>query len=181
MWFCGEHPTEIYIIKNIHSVSTSFMPHILIWLICWFTYSFIQQLYIWQFGFSGNPKITTDHRRCFYRHCNLVTETKHTHNVTNLVSSVAPLCPTLCNPMDWSTPVFPVHHKLPQLAQTHVHWVSDATQPSHPLPTPSPPIFSVSQHQGLFKRVSSSHQVAEELEFQLQLQSFQWIFRTDFL
>ena len=62
------------------------MPHILIWLICWFTYSFTQQLYIWQFGFSGNPKITTDHRRCFYRHCNLVTETKHTHNVTNLVS-----------------------------------------------------------------------------------------------
>ena len=54
-------------------------------------------------------------------------------------SSVAQLCPTLCNPMDCSTPDFPVHHQLPEVAQTHVHWVSDAIQPSHPLSSPSPP------------------------------------------
>ena len=70
--------------------------------------------------------------------------------------------------MDCSTPGFPVHHKLPELAQTHVHWVSDAIQPSHPLSSPSPCTFSLSQHQGLFQGVSSSHQVAEVLEFQLQ-------------
>ena len=84
-------------------------------------------------------------------------------------------------PMDCSTPGFPVHYQLPELAQTHVHWVSDAIQPSHPLSSPSPPAFNLSQHQGLFKWVSSSHQVARGLEFQLQHQSFQWIFRTDFL
>ena len=68
-----------------------------------------------------------------------------------------------------------------QLAQTHVHWVSDAIQPSLPLSSPSPPAFNLSQHQGLFKWVSSSHQVAKVLKFQLQYQSFQWTPRTDFL
>ena len=85
-----------------------------------------------------------------------------------------------CDPMDCSTPGFPVHHQLPELAQTHVHWVGDAIQPSHPLSSPSPPALNPSQHQGLFKWVSSSHEVAKVLEFQLQHQSFQWIFRTDF-
>ena len=87
----------------------------------------------------------------------------------------------LCNPMDCSTPGLPVHHQLPEFAQTHVHWVSDAIQPSHPLSSPYPPAFNLSQHQGLFQWVSSSHQVAKVLEFQLQHQSFQWTFRTDFL
>ena len=87
----------------------------------------------------------------------------------------------LCNPMDCSTPSFPVYHQLPELTQTHVHWVSDTIQASHPLLSPSPPAFNLSQHQGLFQWVSSSHQVAKVLEFQLQHQSFQWIFRTDFL
>ena len=82
--------------------------------------------------------------------------------------------------MDCSTPGLPVHYQLPEFAQTHVHWVSDAIQPSHPLLSPSPPAFNLSQHQGLFKWVSSSHQVAKGLEFQLQHQSFQCIFRTDF-
>ena len=95
-------------------------------------------------------------------------------------SSVAQLCPTLCNPRDCSTPGFPVHQQLPGFFQTHVHWVSDAIQPSHPLPSPSPLAFSLSQHQDLFKWVSSLHQVAKVLEFQLQHQSFQWIFRPDF-
>ena len=83
--------------------------------------------------------------------------------------------------MDCSTPGFPVHHQPPELAQTHVHRFGDAIQPSHPLSSPSPPAFNLSQHQGLFKWVSSSHQVAKVLELQLQHQSFQCIFRTDFL
>ena len=78
-------------------------------------------------------------------------------------------------------PGFPIHHQLPELAQTHVHRVGDAIQPSHPLSAPSPPAFNLSQHPGLFKGVSSSHQVAKGLEFQLQHQSFQCIFRIDFL
>ena len=96
-------------------------------------------------------------------------------------SSVTQSCPALCDPMDCSTPGFPVHHQLPELVQTHVHRVGDAIQPSHPLSSPSPPAFNLSQHQGLFQWVSSSHQVAKILEFQLQCQSFQWIFRTNFL
>ena len=96
------------------------------------------------------------------------------------VSSVTQLCPTLCNPMDCSTPGLSVHHQLLEFTQAHVHWVGDAIQLSHPLSSPSP-AFNLSQHQGLFKWVSSSHQVAKVLEFKLQHQSFQWIFRTDFL
>ena len=97
------------------------------------------------------------------------------------LSSVAQSCPTLCDPMDHSTPDFPVYHQLLELAQTHIHWASDAIQPSHPLSSPSPPAFSPSHHEGLLKWVSSSHHVAKVLELQLQHQSFQWIFRTDFL
>ena len=81
-------------------------------------------------------------------------------------------CLTLCNPMDGSMPGLSVHHQLSEFAQTHVHWVGDAIQPSHYLLSPSPPSFNHSQHQGLFKCVSSSHQVARVLEFQLQYQSF---------
>ena len=95
-------------------------------------------------------------------------------------SSVAQLFLTPCDPMDCSMPAFPVHDQLPEFTQTHVHWVGDAIQPSHPLLSASPPAFNLSQHQGLFKWVSSSHQVAKGLEFQLQQQSFQWVFRTDF-
>ena len=83
----------------------------------------------------------------------------------------------LCEPMDCSTPGFPVHHQLAELAQTHVHRVSDAIQPSHPVLSPSPPAFNLFQHQGLLQQVSSS----DQLEVQLQPQSFQSIFRTDFL
>ena len=78
-------------------------------------------------------------------------------------SSVAQSCLTLCDPMDCSTPGLPVHHQLLEFTQTHVHWVSDAIQPSHPLPSPSPPAFNLSQNQGLFKWVSSLHQVAKVL------------------
>ena len=99
----------------------------------------------------------------------------------NQFISVAQSCLTLCDPMDCSTSGTPVHHQLMELAQTHVHRVGDTIQPSHPLSSPSPPPFSLSQLQGLFQWVTSSHQVAKVLELQLQYQSFQWIFRTDFL
>ena len=75
----------------------------------------------------------------------------------------------------------PVHHQPLELTQTHVHRVGDAIQPSNALSAPSPPAFNLSQHQGLFQGVSSSHQVAKVLEFELQQQSFQWLFRIDFL
>ena len=96
-------------------------------------------------------------------------------------SSATQLCLTLCNPMDCSTPDLPVHHQLPEPTQTHVHLISDAMQPSHPLLSSSPLAFNLSQHQGLFQLVSSSHLRAKLLKFQLQHQSLQWIFRTDFL
>ena len=81
--------------------------------------------------------------------------------------------------MNGSTPGLPVHHQLLEFTQINVHWVGDAIQPSHPLASPSPPAFNLSQHQGLFQWVSSLHQVAKVLEFQLQHQSFQWTLRTD--
>ena len=89
-------------------------------------------------------------------------------------SSVTQSCPTLCDPMNHSTPGLPVHHKLPEFTQTHAHRVGDAIQPSHPLSSPSPPAPNPSQHQGLFQWDNSSHDVAKVLEFQLQHQSFQW-------
>ena len=96
-------------------------------------------------------------------------------------SSVTQSCLTLCDPLDCSMPGLPVHHQLPEFTQTYVHWVSDAIQPFHPLLSPSPPTFNLSQHQGVFQWVRPLHQVANGLELQLQHQSFQWIFRTDFL
>ena len=96
-------------------------------------------------------------------------------------SSVTQSYLTLCDPIDCSMPGLPVRHQLPEFMQIHVHWVGDAIQSSQSLSFPSPPVLNLSQHQGLFKWVSSSYQVTKVLEFQLQLQSFQWIFRADFL
>ena len=90
-------------------------------------------------------------------------------------------CPVLCDLIDYSTPGSSALHYFLEFAQTHVYWVSDATQPSHPLSSPSPRAFHLSQHQGLFQWVGSSHQVAKVLAFQLQCQSFRWIFTIDFL
>jgi len=115
----------------------------------------------------------------FYR----IDESTKKHYSFSIIqfSSVAQSCPTLCDSMDCSTPGLPVHHQLPEFTQTHVHWVGDAIQPSHPLSSPSPPALNLCQHQGLFQWVSSSHQVAKVLEFQLQHHSFQWTPRTDLL
>ena len=95
--------------------------------------------------------------------------------------SITQSCPTLCYPMNCSRQGFPVLHHLPEFAQTHMHWVNDVIQPSHPLLSPSPLALSLSQHQGLFQWVGSSQQVTKVLGLQLQHQSFQWTFRTDFL
>ena len=97
------------------------------------------------------------------------------------LSSVTQSCLTLFDAIDHSMPGFPVYHQLLELTKIHVHWVGDAIQPSYPLSSPSPPTFNHSQYQGLFQWVSSSHQVAQVLELQLQHQSFQWILRVDFL
>ena len=96
-------------------------------------------------------------------------------------SSVSQSCLTVCNPMNHSTPGFPVHHQLPEFTQTHAHRGADAIQTSHPLSSPSPPVPNPSQHQDLLQWVNSSHEVAKILEFQLQHQSFQWTPRTDLL
>ena len=96
-------------------------------------------------------------------------------------SSVTQSCLTLCDPMNCSTPGLPVCHQFPEFTQTHVHWVGDAIQPSHPLSSTSPSALNLSQNQGLSKWISWSHQVAKVLEFQLQHQSFQWTPRTDLL
>ena len=106
--------------------------------------------------------------------------------VTVQFNSVTQSSPTLSDPMNHSTPGLPVHHQLPEFRQTHVHRVGDAIQPSHPLSSPSPHALNLSKHQSLFQWVSSSHQVAKVLEFQLQHQSFQWTpglmsFRMDWL
>ena len=95
--------------------------------------------------------------------------------------SVIQLCPTLCEPMNGSMAGLPVHHQLPEPTQTHIRWVGDVIQPFHPLSSPSPPALNLPQHKGLFQWVSSPHQVAKILEFQLQHQSFQWTLRTDLL
>ena len=96
-------------------------------------------------------------------------------------SSVAQLCLTLCEPMNRSTQGLPIHHQLPEFTQTHIHRVSDAIQPSHPLSSPSPPAPNPSQLQGLFQWVNSSHEVAKVLEFQLQHHSLQRNPRADLL
>ena len=91
--------------------------------------------------------------------------------------SVAQLHPTLCDPMNCSMPGLSVPYHLPEFAQVHIHWISDAIQPSHPLSPPAPPALNLVQHQHLFQWVSYSHQVAKVLELQLQHQSFQWVSR----
>ena len=116
-----------------------------------------------------------------YRLKRMLSSCQYDNTYEHQFSSVAQSCLTLCDPMDCSTTDFPVHQQLLELTQTHVHWVCDAIQSSHPLSSPSSPVFNLFQHQGLSQWVSSLHQVARVLQFQLQHQSFQWIFRTDFL
>ena len=93
-------------------------------------------------------------------------------------SSVAQLCPTLYNPMNHSTPGLPVHHQLPEFTQTHVHWVSDAIQSSHPPSSPSPPALSLSQHQGLFQWVKLFPSGGQSTGVSASTSVIQWTPRT---
>ena len=108
-----------------------------------------------------SPTVSLSHQEAFISLLSL--------SIRRQFSSITWLCPTLCDHMDCSTPGLPVYHQLLEFTQTHVHWVGDAIQLSHPLSSPSPPTFNLSQHQGLFKWVSSSHQVAEVLEFSFSI------------
>ena len=172
----------------------------------WFLCLFWIYLYIWKFSvhilLKPSLKDFEHYFTIMWNECNFVavwilfgisllwpqimssllqnSDLKKVGETTVLFSSVQSR-PTLCDPMNHSVPGLPVHHQLPESTQTHVHWVGDAIQPSHPLSSPSPLAFSLSQHQGLFKWVSSSHQVAKILESQFQHQSFQWTPRTDLL
>ena len=107
--------------------------------------------------------------KCFFR--NWISSSgslnlSHWYNGSVQFSSVAQSCPTFWDPMNHSTPGLPVHHQLPEFTQTHIHRVSDAIQPPHPLSSPSPPASNASQHQSLFQWVNSSHEVDKVLELQ---------------
>ena len=113
-------------------------------------------------------KLGKEYDKAVYRYPIYLTPLQSTlREVILQFSSVAQSCPTLCEPMNRSTPGLPVHHQLPEFTQTHVHRVGDAIQPSHPLSSPSPPAPNPSQHQSLFQWVNSLHEVAKVLEFQL--------------
>ena len=112
--------------------------------------------------------------------CMLSLSVVSVNNMVSLVQSLSRVW-LFATPLKCSTPGLPVHHQLLEFTQTHVHRVSDAIQPSHPLLSPSPPAPNPSQHQGLFQWVNSSHEVAKVLEFQLQHQSFQWTPRAELL
>ena len=101
----------------------------------------------------------------------LILDTISNYAIKNFIqlSSVAHSCPTLCDPMNRSTPGLTVYHHLSEFTQTHVHWVSDAIQPSHPLSSPSPPALNLSHHQGLFQWVNSSHEEAKLLSFSFSI------------
>ena len=116
---------------------------------------------------------------CFFFFLNFFLSLYNKNGIVQFSSVQLLSCVWLCDPMNRRMPGLPVHHRLLVSTQTHVHWVGDATQPST-LSSPSPPALNLSQHQGLFKLLSSS-QVAKVLEFQLQHQSFQWTPRTDLL
>ena len=138
-------------------------------------YLFLVLTYVTWYNFSRVIHVVKIGRNSF-----IIKATKHSIVCVciYIFSSVAQLCLNLCDPMNRSMPGFPVHHKLPKYTQTHVHWVSNAIQPSPPLSSTSPPALNLSQHEGLFKRISSLHQVAKVLEFQLEHHSFQWTPRT---
>ena len=115
------------------------------------------------------------------QHQGLFKWVSSSHEVAKVLDSVTQSCPNLCDPMDCSTPELSTLHYLPDFVQTHLYWVGDAIKPSHSLSPPSTPALNLSQNQGLFQWVSSLHEVAKVLEFQLQHHSFQRTPRTDLL
>ena len=149
------------------------IPHLLSPFICWWTFRLFPALFVVNYNAAVNMGVNI-----YLQDSDIISFGFINPEVGLLDDSVQSLS---CDPMNWSTPGSPVHHQFLKLAQTHVHWVGDAIQPSHPLSSPSLPAFDLSQHQGLSQWVSSSHQVAKILEFQLQHHSLQWIFRADSL
>ena len=142
--------------------------------VLWLLLSFLSLLPHWVQHFNNIPHFMWYNRGMY--NCQL-RQAKYLRSCC----SVAKSCPTLCDSTDCSMPGFPVPHHLLELAHVRVHCICDAIQPSHPLIPSSPSAFSLSQHQGLFQWVSSLSQVAKVLELQLQHQSFQQVFRVDFL
>ena len=135
--------------------------------------SFLKMQKTWAISHNSNPNTKSKPLRHFNKiPDDSVMGNERTTLVSVQFSSVTQSCLTLCDHMDCSTPGFPVHHQLPELTQTHVHWVSDAIQSSHPLSSPSPPAFNLSQHQGLFRWVSSSHRVAKYWSFSLRISPY---------
>ena len=136
-----------------------------------FAYPFISWWTLWLFQSFGNCEKHYCEHFCIYLNTHFqfcwVDIPRSGIGGSVQFSSVTQSCPTLCNPMNRSTPGLPVHHHLPEFTQTHVHQVSDAIQPSHSLSSPSPPAPNSTQHQSLFQWVNSSHEVAKVLEFQL--------------
>ena len=128
------------------------------------------------FQFFGYPHLKIKSQNYFFQNLFLKAHCQLDAIIRQLLS-----CVRLCDPMDCSTPGFPVLCCLLEFAQTHVHWVGKSIQPSHPLSPPSLPALNLYQHQGLFQRISSLHQVAKVLELWFQHQSFHWIFGVDFL
>ena len=150
----------------------------------WF-WNLIYAVFFWLFS-SYQDKLFSRCRKkgvLYDNHLYHVSGVKEMGGIQNVgqSSSITQLCLILCDPMNCSTPDFPFHHQLPELAQTHVHQVDDAIQPSNPLSSPFPPAFNLYQHRDLFQWVSSSYQVTKILEFQLQHQSFQWTPRTNLI
>ena len=129
--------------------------------IAWFWPNFIEFKLIFQRRFHHSPFIFQENGNNLF----IIWYLKHWNQVQ--FSSVAQSCPTLCNPMNHSTPGLPVHHQLLESTQTHVHWVGDAIQPSHPLSFPSPPALNLSQHQGLFQCPTHIRQKEKRREVQL--------------
>ena len=138
----------------------------------WFFFLVIYLFYFWYVG----PHFSSQGSYLCPLHWKQRVTTTGPLGKSGQFSLVTQLCPTLCDPMDCSTPGFSVHHQLLELAQTLVHWVRDAIQPSHPLLSPFPPTFNLSQHHGLFQWVVLCIRWPK-----LQHLFFQWIFRTDFL
>ena len=144
------------------------------WQIDGETVEIVDDFIFWSSKITADDDCRHEIKRC------LLLGRRVTANLVQF-TSITKSCKTLCDPMNHSIPSLPVHHQLPKSTKTHVHWVDDATQPSHPMSSHSPPAHNLSQHQGLFKWVSPPNQVAKVLEFQLQHKPLQWTPRTNLL
>ena len=174
----------------IYLYSMIFLTRAFLWIItpclellpfsCFFNWLFYSQKQIWLL-LEAIP------HRLGYATCSFSVFSLWHISVTALATlkqcccSVNKSCPTPCDPMNCSTPGFSLLHYLPEIAQTYVHWVSDAIHPSRSLSPPFPLVLNLFQHQGLFQWAHSLHQVAKVLELKLQHQCLQWVFRVDFL